>query len=68
MPASRTIATRALGLEISLNVVHWLTGHENLHYGYWDGLEVRAENLGRAQQAYTDHLLAFLPAGRLRKR
>ena len=55
--------TRAIGLDISLGVVRWLTGHENLHYGYWDGLEVSAANLGRAQEAYTDLLFGYLPEG-----
>ena len=41
--------SRAVGLDLSLGVIRWLTGHENLHYGLWDGLEVTAENLGRAQ-------------------
>lgn len=55
--------TRAVGLDISLSVVRWLTGRENLHYGYWDGLEVSAANLGRAQEAYTDLLFDYLPEG-----
>lgn len=58
--------SRAVGLDLSLGVIRWLTGHENLHYGLWDGLEVTAENLGRAQKAYTDLLFDQLPEGSLR--
>jgi len=58
--------SRAVGLDISLEVIRWLTGHENLHYGLWDGLDVRAENLGRAQAAYTDLLFSHLPDSPLR--
>lgn len=58
--------SRAVGLDLGLGVVRWLTGHENLHYGLWDGLEVRADNLGRAQAAYTDLLFTQLPKGPLR--
>ncbi|MEJ8561211.1 methyltransferase domain-containing protein [Yoonia sp. GPGPB17] len=39
----------------------WLTGAENLHYGYWDGLEVCAANFGAAQVAYTDLVFERLP-------
>lgn len=53
--------TRALGLDVGLKFVHWLTGAENLHYGLWDGLDVNAANLGAAQVAYTDKLFGLLP-------
>lgn len=53
--------TRAIGLDIGLAFVKWLTGAENLHYGYWQGLEVTAANLRAAQEAYTDRLFALLP-------
>lgn len=58
--------TRAIGLDIGLAFVKWLTGAENLHYGYWDGLEVTAANLRAAQEAYTDKLFALLPDRPLR--
>ncbi|MEO1638859.1 MAG: class I SAM-dependent methyltransferase [Pseudomonadota bacterium] len=56
------IDTRGLGLDIGLTYVKWLTGAENLHYGYWTGLEVCAANLGAAQAAYTDLLFERLPS------
>jgi MPBQ/MSBQ methyltransferase len=55
------IDTRAIGLDVGLHFVKWLTGAENLHYGYWDGLEVSAGNLRAAQEAYTDKLFGLLP-------
>lgn len=60
------IDTRAIGLDVGLQFVRWLTGAENLHYGLWDGLEVTAENLRVAQEAYTDKLFGLLPEGPLR--
>ncbi len=55
------IDTRSLGLDIGLTYLKWLTGAENLHYGYWDGLEVCAANFGAAQVAYTERLFERLP-------
>lgn len=60
------IDTRAIGLDTGLAFIKWLTGAENLHYGLWDGLEVSAGNLRRAQDAYTEKLFALLPPGPLR--
>ena len=60
------IDTRAIGLDAGLGFVSWLTGAENLHYGFWDGLEVTAANLGPAQMAYTARLFGYLPDGPLR--
>lgn len=58
--------TRAIGLDVGLSFVRWVTGAENLHYGLWDGLDTTAGNLRRAQDAYTDHLFSYLPEGPLR--
>ncbi|MEM9715041.1 MAG: class I SAM-dependent methyltransferase [Pseudomonadota bacterium] len=55
------IDSKAVGLDIGLSAVKFLTGSENLHYGIWDGLEVTAENVGAAQTAYTDKLFELLP-------
>ncbi|MEM6307548.1 MAG: SAM-dependent methyltransferase, partial [Pseudomonadota bacterium] len=55
------INTQALGLDIGLAFSKWLTGAENLHYGYWKGLEVNAGNVGPAQVAYTNKLFQLLP-------
>lgn len=60
------IDTRAIGLDTGLALIKWLTGAENLHYGLWDGLEVAAGNLRRAQDAYSEKLFALLPPGPLR--
>ncbi len=53
--------SQAIGLDISLNVVKFITGKDNLHYGYWKGLEINLSNLGFAQEAYTQHILSYLP-------
>lgn len=59
------IDTRSIGLDVGLEFFRWLTGFENLHYGYWDGLEITAGNAGAAQSAYTDKLFELLPSGPL---
>jgi MPBQ/MSBQ methyltransferase len=53
--------TRSVGLDVALKLTKWLTGAENLHYGYWEGLECNAGNVGAAQAAYTDRLFKLLP-------
>lgn len=64
------IDTRAVGLDVGLAFIRWLTGAENLHYGLWTGLEVTAGNLRAAQDNYTAKLFGYLPpvepGGRLR--
>lgn len=62
----KKLDTRAIGLDVGLELTRWLTGAENLHYGLWTGLEVRAANVGAAQAAYTDKLFGLLPEGGLR--
>ncbi len=57
--------TRAIGLDVGLSFIRWLTGAENLHYGLWTGLEVTAANLRAAQDAYTTKLFALLPEGKI---
>ncbi len=57
--------SRAAGLDVGLSFIKWLTGAENLHYGFWEGLDVTAANLLAAQEAYTDKLFALMPEGRL---
>ena len=60
------IDTRAVGLDVGLAFIRWLTGAENLHYGLWTGLEVTAGNLRVAQDNYSAKLFGYLPEGRLR--
>ena len=68
MPTDKgRIDTRSLGLDLATRFAKFLTGSENLHYGYWqDGQTVCAANLGAAQDAYTQKLLSMFPAGRHR--
>ncbi len=61
-------SSRAIGLDIALKVVSFITGKEHLHYGYWKGLDVNLENLGKAQEAYTKHLFKYLPKKEPRKK
>ena len=60
------IDTRAVGLDVGLAFIRWLTGAENLHYGLWTGLDVTAGNLRAAQDGYTAKLFGYLPPGPLR--
>lgn len=61
---SSKLDTRAIGLDVGLSFIRWLTGAENLHYGLWTGLEPAAANLRAAQEAYTAKLFGLLPQGR----
>jgi SAM-dependent methyltransferase len=54
-------SSRLVGLDIALKVSGFVTGKEHLHYGLWDKLEVNLDNLGKAQEAYTDLLFKYLP-------
>lgn len=58
---AQKIDTRAIGLDVGLSFIRWLTGAENLHYGLWSGLEVSAGNLRTAQDNYTEKLFNLLP-------
>ncbi len=53
--------TKALGLEFSLSIAKFVTGKENMHYGLWDNLDPCLENLGKAQEQYTELLLKYFP-------
>ena len=63
---SKKMNSQAVGLDIGLSFIRWLTGAENLHYGIWTDLEVTAANLGQAQSVYTEKLFSYLPSGSLR--
>ena len=54
-------ASRLVGLDIALKVSSFITGKEHLHYGLWEKLDVTLENLGKAQEAYTNLLFKYLP-------
>ncbi len=59
--ARQKLDTRAIGLDVGLSFIRWLTGAEHLHYGIWTGLDVTAGNLRAAQDAYSARLFAHLP-------
>ena len=46
---TKKMNSQAVGLDIGLSFIKWLTGAENLHYGIWTNLKVTAGNLGQAQ-------------------
>ena len=54
-------ASRLVGLDIALKFSSFVTGKEHLHYGLWEKLDVTLENLGKAQEAYTNLLFKYLP-------
>ena len=60
----KTSDTKAIGLEVSLSITKFVTGKENLHYGVWDKLDPCLENLGKAQEKYTNLLFKYLPKNR----
>ncbi|NDH19811.1 MAG: methyltransferase domain-containing protein [Rhodobacteraceae bacterium] len=63
---TKKMNSQAVGLDIGLSFIKWLTGAENLHYGIWTNLKVTAGNLGQAQSVYTEKLFSYLPSGSLR--
>ena len=54
-------SSRLVGLDIALKVSSFVTGKEHLHYGLWERLDVTLDNLGKAQEAYTNLLFKYLP-------
>ncbi|MBA1147354.1 methyltransferase domain-containing protein [Ectothiorhodospiraceae bacterium WFHF3C12] len=61
MPRNVAGDSRELGLELGLLALRFFAGTEELHYGLWDGLDVRLENLPAAQKQYTENLVAHIP-------
>ena len=61
-------ASRLVGLDIALKVSSFVTGKEHLHYGLWEKLDVTLENLGKAQEAYTNLLFKYLPKKKPQKK
>jgi SAM-dependent methyltransferase len=57
MPGNDKISSRELGLVLAQQIL----GVEDLHYGLWDAdLELSLGNIARAQQRYTEMLLALI--------
>ena len=42
-------------------IAKFVTGKENIHYGVWDNLDPCLENLGKAQEQYTQLLFKYFP-------
>ena len=61
-------SSRLVGLDIALKVSSFVTGKEHLHYGLWEKLDVTLENLGKAQEAYTNLLFKYLPKKKSQKK
>ena len=66
--ATHQESSRAVGLDIAIKIVSFVTGKEHLHYGYWKGLNVSLENLGKAQEGYVQHLFKYLPKQKTNKK
>jgi len=54
------INSQEIGLDIAMSLAKFVTGKENLHYGYWENLEVKLENFGKAQEAFTEKILSYI--------
>ncbi len=48
--------------DIALRIPPML-GYDHLHFGYWEGLEINADNLAAAQSQYERKLAAYIPDG-----
>lgn len=54
--------SKKLGLDIQLNLYRFFFDSDYMHYGYWTPeLEVKATNLKRAQENYTQFTFSHLP-------
>lgn len=59
-----TDSTRELGLDLAAMMARHLFGTDHLHFGYWsESLAPSIANLKRAQEVYSDYLLAQIPVG-----
>ena len=55
--------SKDLGLGLGHVTGRFFVGTEELHFGYWpDGLAPELQNLPKAQEAFSDLLMAHLPA------
>jgi SAM-dependent methyltransferase len=62
MMAKRKSDTKELGLVVGLIFGKYFFGTEDLHYGYWpEGLEVKVENLTKAQEHHSDFIVSHIP-------
>ena len=56
----KKINSQEIGLDIATSIAKFVTGKENLHYGYWKHLDIKLENLGKAQEAFTNKVLCLI--------
>lgn len=62
MAQSKKIDSREMGLQIGHLLGKTFLRTEHLHYGFWtDDLELNIENLRKAQECYTEFILANIP-------
>ena len=58
-----TMDSKKTGLDIQLNVYKFFFDSDYMHYGYWTpDLEVKAPNLKKAQENYTQFMLSHIPS------
>ncbi len=68
MPRAKTSdpdvkVAREIGLAMTNRLARYFLDTDDLHYGFWpDGLTVHVRNLPRAQEAYSEALIADIPA------
>jgi len=64
MAKVKRVDSKEVGLDVGLIIFKFFLQSENLHYGWWTpDLEVHVGNLKKAQEQYTEQLLAQIPAG-----
>lgn len=49
--------------DLGLNLIMKLSGLDDLHFGYWDGIEVSIDNVPQAQTQYSEKLASHIPEG-----
>lgn len=64
MSKVKRVDSKEVGLDIGLIIFKFFLQSENLHYGWWTpDMEAHVGNLKKAQEQYTEKLLAQIPAG-----
>jgi 2-polyprenyl-3-methyl-5-hydroxy-6-metoxy-1,4-benzoquinol methylase len=61
MSKSCKFNSREYGLDIGLNFLEYFFETDHLHYGMFDDLEVKIQNISKAQKNYQDYLVNHIP-------
>ena len=62
--AENKVSSKDIGLDITLMMVKFFSGLDDLHYGYWEkGQEITFQNMIASQEAYSEFIISNIPEG-----